>query len=89
LLELLRFDEQRLGWASFPQMTEAATRPLPRLRYAKGIDADGHLLEPPDLWERYLEPKYRDRALRIRKDPEEKTRNLLLGDNVRRAYGLA
>jgi predicted TIM-barrel fold metal-dependent hydrolase len=30
------------------------------------IDADGHILEPPDLWERYLEPKYRDRAVRIR-----------------------
>ncbi len=32
------------------------------------IDADGHVLEPPDLWEKYLEPKYRDRALRIRTD---------------------
>jgi predicted TIM-barrel fold metal-dependent hydrolase len=30
------------------------------------IDADGHILEPPDLWERYLESKYRDRAVRIR-----------------------
>jgi len=30
------------------------------------IDADGHILEPADLWEKYLEPKYRDRALRIR-----------------------
>jgi len=30
------------------------------------IDADGHILEPPDLWERYLEPQYRDRALRLR-----------------------
>ncbi len=30
------------------------------------IDADGHILEPPDLWERYLEAKYRDRAIRIR-----------------------
>ncbi|MGA2409445.1 MAG: amidohydrolase family protein [Candidatus Binataceae bacterium] len=30
------------------------------------IDADGHILEPPDLWERYLEPRYRDRAVRIR-----------------------
>ncbi|MGH7986233.1 MAG: amidohydrolase family protein [Candidatus Binataceae bacterium] len=29
------------------------------------IDADGHILEPPDLWERYLEPKYRERAIRI------------------------
>ena len=30
------------------------------------IDADGHILEPPDLWEKYLEPKYRDRAIRIK-----------------------
>ena len=30
------------------------------------IDCDGHILEPPDLWERYLEPRYRDRAIRIR-----------------------
>ncbi|NHX34236.1 hypothetical protein HA388_30015, partial [Escherichia coli] len=32
------------------------------------IDADGHILEPPDLWETRLESKYRDRALRIRTD---------------------
>jgi uncharacterized protein len=30
------------------------------------IDCDGHILEPPDLWEKYLEPKYRDRAIRVR-----------------------
>lgn len=30
------------------------------------IDADGHILEPPDLWEKYLEPKYRARAIRLR-----------------------
>lgn len=29
------------------------------------VDADGHILEPPDLWENYIDPKYRDRALRI------------------------
>lgn len=23
------------------------------------IDADGHVLEPPDLWEKYIEPKFR------------------------------
>jgi uncharacterized protein len=23
------------------------------------IDADGHILEPPDLWEKYIEPKFR------------------------------
>jgi uncharacterized protein len=30
------------------------------------IDADGHILEPPDLWEKYIDPKYRDRTIRIR-----------------------
>jgi len=35
------------------------------LAYDGAVDADGHILEPPDLWERYLEPKYRDRALRF------------------------
>ncbi len=39
-----------------------------RLSYDGAVDADGHILEPSDLWERYLEPKYRDRALRIAKD---------------------
>ncbi len=29
------------------------------------IDADGHILEPPDLWEKYIDPKYRERAMRI------------------------
>ena len=24
------------------------------------IDADGHILEPPDLWEKYIEPKFRE-----------------------------
>ncbi len=32
------------------------------------IDADGHILEPPDLWETYLEKKYRPRAIRIKRD---------------------
>ena len=41
-----------------------------RLSYDGAVDADGHILEPPDLWETYLEPKYRDRALRIVKDEE-------------------
>lgn len=29
------------------------------------VDCDSHVMEPPDLWERYLEPAYRDRAIRI------------------------
>ncbi len=37
------------------------------LDYPNIIDADGHILEPPDLWERYIDPRFRDRALRIRR----------------------
>ena len=29
------------------------------------IDADGHILEPPDLWEEYLPAAFKDRAMRI------------------------
>src|SRR5262245_16077142 len=39
-----------------------------RLEWAGAVDADGHILEPPDLWETYLEPQYRDRALRLVSD---------------------
>jgi predicted TIM-barrel fold metal-dependent hydrolase len=41
---------------------------LERFTVDGAVDADGHVLEPPDLWERYLEPRYRARALRVRKD---------------------
>ncbi|MCZ6569874.1 MAG: amidohydrolase family protein [Deltaproteobacteria bacterium] len=41
---------------------------LAKLPFPGAVDADGHILEPPDLWTRYLEPRYRERALRIRKD---------------------
>ena len=42
------------------------------------VDSDGHILEPLDLWERYLEPKYRDRAIRIeRRDGVE---HLIIGE---------
>jgi predicted TIM-barrel fold metal-dependent hydrolase len=34
------------------------------------IDCDGHILEPPDLWEKYLEPRFRERAIRIRTGPD-------------------
>ena len=26
------------------------------------VDADAHVIEPGDLWERYIAPEYRDRA---------------------------
>jgi len=31
------------------------------------IDADGHVLEPGDVWERYIDPAYRARAMRVRR----------------------
>jgi predicted TIM-barrel fold metal-dependent hydrolase len=43
---------------------------IKRFPYDGAIDADGHILEPPDLWENYLPAKYRDRALRIAVDDE-------------------
>src|SRR2546430_10028749 len=33
-------------------------------------DADGHVLEPPDLWDRHLEARFRDRPMGIRRDAE-------------------
>ena len=41
---------------------------IKRFPYDGTVDADGHILEPPDLWETYLEEKYRARALRIQVD---------------------
>ena len=32
------------------------------------VDADGHVLEPADTWLAYLEPAYRERAIRIARD---------------------
>lgn len=32
------------------------------------VDADGHVMEPRNLWLKYLEPQWRDRAIRIEKD---------------------
>ena len=34
------------------------------------VDMDSHVMEPPDLWQNYLEPKYRDRAIRIERNAE-------------------
>jgi len=34
------------------------------------ISADSHVVEPPDIWERFLAEKYRDRAPKLVKDAE-------------------
>ena len=46
------------------------TYEIKRFPFDGTVDADGHILEPPDLWETYLEEKYRPRALRIGVDDD-------------------
>lgn len=43
------------------------------------VDADGHVLEPADMYTNYIDPQYRDRALRIACD--EKGHENLIIDN--------
>jgi predicted TIM-barrel fold metal-dependent hydrolase len=43
------------------------------------IDADGHVLEPVDIWEKYMDPAYRDRAPRLIVDTDGKERLLVEG----------
>ena len=43
---------------------------ITRFAYDGAVDADGHVLEPGDLWESYIEERYRDRAIRIKRDGE-------------------
>src|SRR5260370_11695654 len=46
---------RRLFLSGGPQMSRASNV----------IDADGHILEPLDLWDKYMDPKFRDRAPRL------------------------
>ena len=45
------------------------------------VDIDSHVLEPPDLWTERIEPRYRDRALRMELD--ERGWEYLCVDNAR------
>jgi predicted TIM-barrel fold metal-dependent hydrolase len=38
------------------------------------VDADGHVLEPLDLWDRYIDPAFRERAPRLVTDTDGKQR---------------
>ena len=44
------------------------------------IDCDSHVMEPADLWQRYLEPAYRDRAIRI--EETDGVEKLVIGEKV-------
>ncbi|GMU47651.1 MAG: amidohydrolase [Porticoccaceae bacterium] len=43
----------------------AAVAPAPFL-----FDADAHVLEPPDLWDNYLEPRFRERSIQFRRNDQ-------------------
>jgi predicted TIM-barrel fold metal-dependent hydrolase len=44
------------------------------------IDCDAHVLEPADLWLEYLEPEFRDRAIRV--DEVDGVERLIIGEEV-------
>src|SRR5258705_9453104 len=41
-----------------------------RLKHRGAVDADGHVLEDAGLWDHYIEARYRDRALRLKRDAD-------------------
>lgn len=44
------------------------------------IDCDSHVMEPADLWQRYLEPEFRDRAIRI--EMRDGAEELIIGEQT-------
>ena len=48
------------------------------------IDADGHILEPFDLWDEYMDPKFRDRAPQLVKGENGKERLVIEEQDGRR-----
>ena len=52
------------------------------------IDADGHILEPIELWDKYMDPAYRDRGPQIFIDENGKERLLLEGKVLGNPKGL-
>ena len=52
------------------------------------IDADGHVLEPADLWEKYIDPKFRDGAPRIIIDTDGRERASVAGKIIGGPKGL-
>ena len=42
------------------------------------VDCDSHVMEPADLWEKYLEPEFRPRAIRI--ETKDDVETLIIGE---------
>ncbi|WP_182879238.1 MULTISPECIES: amidohydrolase family protein [unclassified Microbispora] len=43
------------------------------------VDADGHVIEPGNLWEEYVDPAFREACLRVERDPSDGDRLLIDG----------
>src|SRR5262245_49376912 len=56
-------------------------RSLDMARPYNVIDADGHVLEPVDIWDKYIDPAFRERAPKIIVDTDGKER-LRVGEQV-------
>lgn len=52
----------------------------------KIIDSDMHLREPADLWEKYMEPEWRDRAPKIISSPARSSAMVLLEGKILGGY---
>ena len=52
------------------------------------VDADGHVCEPPDLWEKNLPPPMREQGLRVRWNDDIETQQVLVEDDVGTDRGL-
>src|SRR2546425_2536086 len=57
-------------------------------RTYKIIDADGHILEPVDIWEKYMDPAFRERAPRLIIGDNDKERLLIEGQILGNPKGL-
>lgn len=52
----------------------------------KILDSDMHLREPADLWEKYMEPEWRDQAPRIVSSPARSSAMVLLDGKILKGY---
>src|SRR5438046_792993 len=58
------------GWRRSNANWATASLEEPFMREYRVISADGHTIEPPDMWLRYLPKKFHEQAPRLVKDPE-------------------
>src|ERR1700759_5698865 len=70
----LRLASHRIcGCATLPQ-DQIASEEMSMTRAYNVVDADGHILEPLDLWDKYIDPEFRERRPRFVIDENGKER---------------